>query len=140
MNRLLPLSIIVSSLTKGDLDKLPPSDILFKLEEIKNYNSFLKIPISIDMFVPCDDKGPIMDEEKLQNLEPHEDQAFFKGFKVVCNSEICNVLTISNGVASVFWYDNITKNWNPSRGIKTLEDLTPYGFEVDTQVKLLGVE
>ena len=55
------------------IDKLRPCDLgqdfsswnLSKLITIKNYAKFIKQPLKLEMFVPCDDEGNILEEPQM---------------------------------------------------------------------------
>lgn len=43
------------------------NESLISLEKIRNYANFLKQPLNIGMFVPCDDDGNIFEEPKIED-------------------------------------------------------------------------
>lgn len=74
-----------------------------KLKQIVNYANFLKQPLKLEMFVPCDDEGNILEEPKQTSLtcsffeqqqffnkqkkyENAKEKVLFKGFKKDFNS------------------------------------------------------
>ena len=43
------------------------NESLISLEKIRNYANFLKQPLNIGMFVPCDDEGNFFEEPKIED-------------------------------------------------------------------------
>ena len=93
------------------IDKLCPCDLgqdfsswtLLKLITIKNYATFLKQPLKLEMFVPCDEDGDILDEpmdyeQRLPNImTEYDDEVYrykqakekvlFEGFEFVSRAD-----------------------------------------------------
>ena len=49
------------------------NESLISLEKIRNYANFLKQPLNIGMFVPCDEDGNVLEEP---NIEDYFDDGF----------------------------------------------------------------
>ena len=46
---------------------------LMKLDRINNYAKFLNQPLKLEMFVPCDDKGNVLDEPLIYDgMDSHD--------------------------------------------------------------------
>ena len=50
------------------------------LEKIRNYAKFLKQPLKLEMFVPCDEYGNVLEEPKIkeEEIDEHTTQIFAK--------------------------------------------------------------
>ena len=67
-------------------------------DKIRNYATFLKKPLKLEMFVPCDDEGNILEEPKIEedvdehttqifaqyqyDLDKSKEKVLFEGFKI----------------------------------------------------------
>jgi hypothetical protein len=122
-----------------------------KFNKIVNYANFLKQPLELWMFVPCDLEGNVLEKPKNYELwKSGEAIAFPIGTNDLCfiweqaksrvvfeDFEIKDYSDARDGIKKticwkktlhVFWYkDNI---WNPSIGIKSVEDLANYGLSI----------
>jgi hypothetical protein len=117
---------------------------------IQNYADFLLKDIEKGMVVPCDELGNVLEEplqehytdcneeqnarDWLYNLEKYKEaqsRVLFKGFKVVdCTkssfSRSTKSITNESGIIHLFWFDNITKTWNKSFGLESIESLSQF--------------
>lgn len=109
------------------------------LADIRNYALFLKQPLTLGMFVPCDEKENVLEEPKGFNewhkwgisskLEHSEiidcqkywkakEKVLFKGFEVnTLLDDTTKRLTSPNGRFNIAWY-NSEKGWYLSNGIE----------------------
>ena len=66
-----------------------------------NYAQFLKTPLKLEMFVPCDDNGNVLEDiighgmihnysEKLKQYEQAKDKVLFDGFDIYSNGDLHN--------------------------------------------------
>ena len=69
--------------------------------QIVNYANFLKQPLKLEMFVPCDDNGNVLEDiighgmihnysEKLKQYEQAKDKVLFDGFDIYSNGDLHN--------------------------------------------------
>jgi len=115
------------------------------LSEIYKYANFLSRQTQLSDFVPCGEDGLPLDKPKehlenrtlyYQELEAYQqalDKVLFKGFYVaeyLDNPEYTKAICCEHNVLHVAWYSKITCSWHLSKGIKTLEHLTPYNLEL----------
>ena len=66
-----------------------------------NYDNFLEQPLKLEMFVPCDDNGNVLEDiighgmihnysEKLKQYEQAKDKVLFDGFDIYSNGDLHN--------------------------------------------------
>lgn len=117
------------------------TDYEWQLKNHLNYANFLKQPLKLEMFVPCDDDGNVLDEPN--NLAPN------CGCMGICNNpcdEAINIEIYENAKEKVLFdgfyisKDYITNcilqiddEWIQD---KTIEDLIPYNLELKQQLVL----
>ena len=115
-------------------------------DRILKYAHFLKQPLTLGMFVPCDVEGNVLEEpepisigknikDKLFEAIYNDDEVLryektlskviFKGFAI---SEAGGAICDKSGIFNIFWL--IDNNWKLSKGIKTIEDLIPYNLDL----------
>ena len=69
--------------------------------QIVNYANFLKQPLKLEMFVPCDDNGNVLEgiigngmihnySEKVKQYEQAKDKVLFDGFDIYSNGDLHN--------------------------------------------------
>ena len=92
---LIPMTNFVNNV--GNMENYPSHENA--LSWIYNYATFLKKPLKLEMFVPCDDEGNILEEPKIEeeDVDEHTTQIFaqyqydfdkskekvlFEGFKI----------------------------------------------------------
>ncbi len=77
------------------------SQLYYELRIIKKYADFLKQPLKLEMFVPCDDNGNVLEDiigngmihnysEKLKQHEQAKDKVLFDGFDIYSNGDLHN--------------------------------------------------
>jgi len=113
------------------------------LSKIKKYAEFLKQPISIWQFIPCDLEGNILEkpynyDDKIIWLEGEnrvyqeaEYRVIFKDFLILetrPNPEYTKSISHSSSLFNIFWLSNITQQWIISKGLRTVEDLVIFGL------------
>ncbi len=114
--------------------------------EIFEYAKFLKIPITISMFIPCDKNGNVLNEVKefdnsvgsdenynraLRNYKIAKENVLFKGFSIKernCNNSFFKY--IENGFIYVYYFNEKSQKFEPNTDFKTIEDLIPYNLEI----------
>lgn len=68
---------------------------------VKNYADFLKQPLKLEMFIPCDDNGNVLEDiigngmihnysEKVKQYQQAKDKVLFKGFDIYSNGDLHN--------------------------------------------------
>lgn len=142
------------------LDHLEIRDLV--LSRIEKYAKFLKQPLKLGMFIPCDEDGNVLEEPRTccssrecgcmgmpYNYDSQEgiDKYFeakkrvlFEGFHYNPGKVLRECPSISNGLIHVFWFDNITQLWSKSNNVNTVEDLTKYNLTLTpTSIKQLGL-
>ncbi|OPC51494.1 hypothetical protein BAY06_03970 [Elizabethkingia anophelis] len=129
-NKLIPMSDFVLSI----LNNTSPNNFVKGVENIRAYAEFLKQPLALWMFVPCDEDRNILKEPNINEYmdsdnEPNntyfweaeeyrkaKDKVFFEGFKVGYNG-----LDIISA-----WNEEITLVFSKKTGIceeyKTIEE------------------
>lgn len=141
-NKLIPLTEFVNR-----IDELVPenytssnrriSEIKDRYETIKRYASFLSRPLTLSMFVPCDDKGNVLQDpglmpsQQLNDYREAKSNVLFEGFELK-NGKIKNkegyTVFLYNSVNNRF-SDDSTENYTIDRIELLLEycicDLTP---------------
>jgi len=119
-------------------------------KSITNYAKFLKQPLQLGFFVPCDLEGNVLEEvpyyadgiDKIEKYKKAREKVLFKGFEIhtLLNDETKR-LTSPNGVFNVAWY-NSEKGWYLSNGVSKMlvEGLIPYEIELsETAIKQIGL-
>ena len=109
-------------------------------ERCVNYANFLKQPLKLEMFVPCDEDGDILDEpedyelrltnmmteynDEVYRYKQAKEKVLFEGFKLVRFIEKENpCYVVSNGENEVTFHIGL---YNFSKGVRfanTIEDL-----------------
>ena len=92
---LIPMTDFVNNV--GNMENYPSHEKA--LSWIYNYATFLKQPLKLEMFVPCDDEGDILEEPKIEeeyvdehttqifaqyqyDLDKAKEKVLFEGFKI----------------------------------------------------------
>ena len=71
------------------------------VKKVVNYACFLKQPLKLEMFVPCDDNGNVLEDiighgmihnysEKVKQYEQAKDKVLFDGFDIYSNGDLHN--------------------------------------------------
>lgn len=70
---LIPMTdfVVKESKTEMKRNELWETQQLKSLKRITNYAKFLKQPLKIEMFVPCDDEGNVLEKPKRDNFLTH---------------------------------------------------------------------
>jgi len=103
------------------------------------YANFLKQPLTLGMFVPCDEDGNFLEEPKEKNYSKEnnlfaydlfeyqqaKERVLFEGFEVKTKTAFnngYNFICDNIEIFYPFWYNPVTK-WELSKGLKTVKDL-----------------
>ena len=122
-------------------------------ERVSNYAKFLKQPLKLEMFVPCDEEGDILEEptdyEKrlLNMMTEYNDEVYtyyqakakvlFEGFEIDKNLYLVYKNEISIG--RFISYENGSK-FLFRDNFKTIEDLVEFGFKLtENTIKQIGL-
>ena len=118
-----------------------------------NYDNFLEQPLKLEMFVPCDDEGDVLEEptdyEKrlLNMMTEYNDEVYtyyqakakvlFEGFEIDKNLYLVYKNEISIG--RFISYENGSK-FLFRDNFKTIEDLVEFGFKLtENTIKQIGL-
>lgn len=115
----------------------------------EKYANFLKQPLKLEMFVPCDEDGNVLGEPYndgngdnyfgvlLDEYQKAKEKVLFEGFEL--NFEITEIVGIINNDYQIWFYKNGTTTIN-SKEIKTIEDLIKYDLTLTPNaIKQLGL-
>ena len=122
-------------------------------ERVSNYANFLKQPLKLEIFVPCDENGDILEEptdyEKrlLNMMTEYNDEVYtyyqakvkvlFEGFEIDKNLYLVYKNEISIG--RFISYENGSK-FLFRDNFKTIEDLVEFGFKLtENTIKQIGL-
>jgi len=122
---------------------------------VECYANFLKKPLELGMFIPCDEDGNVLVEpkndmiwegvevenfrhsNKIKQYQQAKDKVLFKGFELMEHSTMIpkQKSVVYKELFHVFWQNELTE-WYLSKGIKTIEDLIPYNLTLtDNAIK-----
>ena len=128
-----------------------------KYIDLVNYAKFLKQPLKLEMFIPCDEEGDILEvptnyENRLLNMMTEyndevytynqaKEKVLFESFKLVRFIEKENpCYVVSNGENEITFHIGL---YNFSKGVKfaiTIEDLIPiHPILTENAVKQIGL-
>lgn len=140
---LIPMTDFVNNV--GNIENYPSHENA--LSWIYNYATFLKQPLKLEMFVPCDDEGNILEEPKIEeedvdehttqifaqyqyDLDKSKEKVLFEGFKIYDYK--LNVFFYL-GRRKIFSYDKKRKDFITIGFLtETVEDL----INISSQIKL----
>ena len=126
-------------------------------EKIVNYAAFLKQPLKLEMFVPCDEEGNVLEEPKrwkdylqypdsfdgnkewdeLYDYQQAKEKVLFEGFEIDKNLYLVYKNEISIG--RFIFYENGSK-FLFRDNFKTIEDLVEFGFKLtENTIKQIGL-
>ena len=111
---------------------------------VLRYANFLKQPVTLGMFVPCDENGNVLEEPKfyfhheykvaLEKYQKAQEKVIFNGFECVEMFKRDKVITFQ-GLINVFYWRYEHQEWTIAKGIKTIEDLIPCKLELTENFK-----
>lgn len=124
-----------------DSEAKTPNDFKTDFTEyVFKYARFLKQPLTLGMFVPCDEDGNYLEKPKIHELDHSEavarnyeyqqalSRVVFEGFEIHYQG-IQHVQLNCSGVCLDYWYkDNEFEKSGAE--IKTISDLTQYGITI----------
>ena len=92
------------------------------VNKVINYANFLTQDLTLGLFVPCDEKGNVLEEktpfqDKYYEYQQAQEKVIFKGCKAEKKADFY-IITDSND-------SNVWVSWNTS---KRIEDLIPYNL------------
>ena len=141
-----------------------PESPFSQIEKIEKYANFVKQPLTIGMFVPCDKKGNQMKQpftvgakakhhqrDYLDKYKEAEERVLFKDFKIGYNEQekICQCIlplvlaNVEGGFAATVMKQEEGEDWMPIEDYATIEDMTnglnfPFTL-TPTAIKELGL-
>ena len=130
-------------------------DYLDWFERVRtNFDKFIKQPLKLEMFVPCDEDGDILHEpedyeQRLPNMmteyndeiyryKQEKEKVLFEGFEF---KEYERMICFEKKGIEIFIYNKNYQTFSAPRGrIITIEDLIIYEFELtESAVKQIGL-
>jgi hypothetical protein len=111
---------------------------LSKLDRINDYANFLSQPLTLGMFIPCDENNVPIEQcdeicacecDKMKAYRESKDKVLFEGFFIFdgADTKPTDVKSITNGIVHVYWFNNAQK-WYLSKGLNTIENLVKYNI------------
>ena len=131
----------------GNMENYPSHEKA--LAWIYNYSTFLKLPLKLEMFVPCDEDGNVLEEPKIEeeyvdehttqifaqyqyDLDKAKEKVLFEGIEFRKNGGV-NFLTIKEDTFAFFDFNVKFKNL-------TIEYLIQYDLQLtENAVKQIGL-
>ena len=111
-----------------------------RLQKIYQYSLFLKQPLKLEMFIPCDEDGNILITPTEFNpiywseqYKKAKENVLFEGFEVKNHSNFKKSIGTKSNIFHVFWYQD--GRWVLSKGIKIIEDLARFNLELTKNFK-----
>jgi hypothetical protein len=115
-----------------------------KYRKIYRYANFLKQPLKLSLFVPCDEEGNVLEEPSkkiypasmsyaqsinsdLVQYQQAKSRVIFEGFIVKDGLTVCD----ENSILHIFW--NYEGKWVLSKGLETIEDLVKFNLELKNE-------
>jgi len=107
---------------------------------IINYAYFLKKPLELWMFVPCDEYGNVLEEinddypnnieyfEEIEQYNKAKERCLFEGFEIKHHHSSKKSICTFDNFFHIFW--NTNDFWELSKGIFTIEDLVKYNLQL----------
>ena len=104
------------------------------------YAQFLSKPLELGMFIPCDEKGNILEEPmrvdflgkrilyivELRKWKKAKERVLFEGFEIF-HHENDRISICYDNILHVFW-DDENGGWITSKDLKTIEHLVKYNL------------
>jgi hypothetical protein len=113
------------------------------------YARFLKQPLELWMFVPCDDDGTVLEEKNFNKVswelndyyQQAKERCLFDGFEIIKqNFSGKDYRLVRNKDTYVFFYDKIKNKWEQVNDYKTIESLVFYNLTITaTALKQIGL-
>lgn len=121
------------------------------LKRTSSYANFLKQPLELWMFVPCDEKGNVLERPECSlgkecysppcvKYQQAKERCLFEGFEYVNEDFIHNTIHyfIKKEDSKIMW--NFNNEWRFYPEFKTIEDLVKYNSKLTpTAIKQLGL-
>lgn len=101
------------------------------------YANFLKTPLQIWMFVPCDENGNVLNEfDYLVDINRHtkwfkaKERCLFEGFKIQEHELGDFSIICENNILNPMWKFKTEDKWICARGMYSIEDLVKYNIQL----------
>ena len=154
MKKLIPMTDFVLKRVNTPLAGQQVSSVrhheLEKYRQIFKYANFLNQPLKLEMFVPCDEDGNIIQEPKKENYtdstgfvnnayfietndcQKAKEKVIFEGFVAKITNKELEIKSNNNTLyfdveRNQFYYQEILY-WQP---VKIIEDLIPYNLKIN---------
>lgn len=123
-------------------------NILQFRNNILNYAKFLKQPLELWMFVPCDEDGNVLNEfDCLIDISKHnewfksKEKCLFDGFQIYTRKfDKSDYIAIESKDAYVYFLCNIQNKWIKVNDYRTVECLVLHNLQLTkTAIKKLGL-
>ena len=147
--KLISMTDFVLEQTNRITNEWSEDDQICLLDKISKYANFLKIPLKLEMFVPCDEDGNVLEEPKIEeeyvdehttqifaqyqyDLDKAKEKVLFEGIEFRKNGGV-NFLTIKEDTFAFFDFNVKFKNL-------TIEYLIQYDLQlIENAVKQIGI-
>ena len=140
------------------------NEALISLEKIRNYANFLRQPLELEMLIPCDEDGDILDEpedyevrlpnmmteynDEVYRYKQAKEKVLFEGFDLNQKdlSKLENIFCLTKEYFQITFFtkekgcfiDNLKTN--KTCEIKTIEDLIEYDLQItESAIKQIGL-
>ncbi len=112
------------------------------VNSVISYANFLKQPLTLGMFVPCDDDGVVLEIYKWvapkdiiwveyeKRLKIAQSKVLFNGFQIEQHETEIFSVRCENKILNVFWNMNDDSNWFTAKRINIVEDLIIYNLDL----------
>ena len=118
--------------------------------ECRNYANFIKQPLTLGIFVPCDEHGNVLEKPTIQKgywmsekeaYQQAKERCLFEGFEVVIKDfNKTPYKFVQNKDTYVYFYDEITNKWTKVNDYNIIEDLVLYNLQLtQTAIKQLSL-
>lgn len=117
------------------------------IDKVTNYANFLKQPLTLGQFVPCDEDGNVLEEpnndfrghenysKRLDIYNEAKSRVLFEGFEAHESNSKTRSIKMMDADFYIFWNFSDGFGWQKSKGINTIQDLVPYNLTLTPSVK-----
>ena len=103
-----------------------------RFKKIVDYANFLKKPLTLGMFVPCDDDGNVLElEKKMISIDDEQEMKKYNAYHNAKSKVLFNNCLIQDIADNNFLISNGSVTfWIYSKEPKTIDELTSYDFDL----------
>ena len=143
---LIPMTEYVIEIDKGTNDEINP--ILTSWNDVVDYANFLKQPLKLEMFIPCDDDGSFLEQplfkdysgvlpdinykDALKRYKKALSKVIFKGFEAGSHGSKYKNIMFGNKCLTLNIEAGYFEN-SLDQVFETIEDLTHLNLEIKNQ-------